>query len=90
MTKTIEKDKEITETSTRDKNFPRTRKQIVLLSIALFSFGRLDGYYKVCILQPRSRLRSFDVPYIFYSKLSKSRARNLQTFQSGYPGSGNT
>ena len=37
----------------------------------------------VCIVQPRSRLRSFDVPYIFYSKFSKSRARNLQTFQSG-------
>ena len=39
--------------------------------------------WKVCIVQPRSRLRSFDVPYIFYSKFSKSRARNLQTFQSG-------
>ena len=39
--------------------------------------------WKVCIVQPRSRLRSFDVPYIFYSKFLKSRARNLQTFQSG-------
>ena len=37
---------------------------------------------KVCIMQPTSRLRSFDVPYIFYSKFSKSRARNLQTFMS--------
>ena len=39
--------------------------------------------WKVCIVQPRSRLGSFDVPYIFYSKFPKSRARNLQTFQSG-------
>ena len=27
--------------------------------------------------------RNFDVPYIIYSKFSKSRAHNLQTFQSG-------
>ena len=39
--------------------------------------------WKVCIVRPRSRPRSFDVPYIFYSKFLKSRARNLQTFQSG-------
>ena len=39
--------------------------------------------WKVCIVQPRSRLRSFKVPYIFYSKFSKSRERSLQTFQSG-------
>ena len=35
--------------------------------------------WKICIV------RSFDVPYIFYSKFSKSRACNLQTFQSGAP-----
>ena len=39
--------------------------------------------WKVCIVRPRSRPCSFDVPYIFYSKFLKSRARNLQTFQSG-------
>ena len=27
---------------------------------------------KVCILQPRSRVRNFDVPYVIYSKFSKS------------------
>ena len=42
-----------------------------------------DPVWKVCIVRPRSRPRSFDVPYIFYSKFLKSRARNLQTFQSG-------
>ena len=41
--------------------------------------------WKVCIVEPRSRLHSFDVPYIFYSKFSKSRSHNLQTFQSGLP-----
>ena len=46
-------------------------------------FGFLYTTLKVCIVQPRSRLRSFDVPYIFYSKFTKSRAHNLQTFQSG-------
>ena len=30
------------------------------------------------ILQLRSRAHNFDVPYIIYSKFSKSRARNLQ------------
>ena len=33
--------------------------------------------WKVCILQPRSWVRNFDVPYIIYSKFSKSRACNL-------------
>ena len=42
-----------------------------------------DPVWKVCIVRPRSRPRSFGVPYIFYSKFLKSRARNLQTFQSG-------
>ena len=42
--------------------------------------------WKVCIVQPRSRLHNFDVPYIFYNKFSKCRARNLQTFQSGVQG----
>ena len=42
--------------------------------------------WKVCIVRPRSRPRSFDVPYIFYSKFLKSRARNLQTFQSNVQG----
>ena len=45
--------------------------------------GRLYPVWKVCMLQPRSRARNFDVPYIIYSKFSKSRPRNLQTFQSG-------
>ena len=27
---------------------------------------------KVCILQPRSRVCNFDVPYVIYSKFSKS------------------
>ena len=36
-----------------------------------------------CFVQPTSRLRSVDVPYISYSKVSKSQARNSQTFQSG-------
>ena len=36
------------------------------------------------MLQPRSQAHNFDVPYIIYSKFSKSRARNLQTFQSGF------
>ena len=35
------------------------------------------------MLQPRSRARNFDVPYIIHSKFLKSRVRNLQTFQSG-------
>ena len=39
--------------------------------------------WKVCILQPRSRARNFDVPYIIYSKFLKSRASNLQALQPG-------
>ena len=39
--------------------------------------------WKVCISQPRSRARNFDIPYIIYNKFLKSRARNLQSFQSG-------
>ena len=55
----------------------------ILCKPCSLKFAGCDPVWKVCIVQPRSRLRSFDVPYIFYSKFSKSRARNLQTFQSG-------
>ena len=41
----------------------------------------LADYKPVCMYQ--SRARNFDVPYIIYSKFLKSRARNLQSFQSG-------
>ena len=53
------------------------------LSQSILNLNSLMPVWKVCIVRPRSRPRSFDVPYIFYSKFLKSRARNLQTFQSG-------
>ena len=75
-------------------NFPQKlityHKQFIAceVDVWLFTYIHFRKYgscpvWKVCILQPRSRARNFDVSYIIYIKFLKSRARNLQTFQSG-------
>ena len=60
-------------------------KHIKIMITLRFHWYRslLSPVSKVCILQPRSWVRYFDVPNIIYSKFSKSWAHNLKTFQSG-------
>ena len=60
-------------------------KHIKIMITLRFRWYRslLSPVWKVCILQSRSWACYFDAPNIICSKFSKSRAHNLQIFQSG-------